>query len=532
MTWKWLIIINEEGENVTLEEQRSKLRELIETGRKLIFESGVRTGRTRDLSGILIPKTEFERWMGQINTFNSRHLKNHPQHSDINTKFFLRKNYFIHCEEMVGILQAVYDDEEFWGKPNEVRPMASEKVVASNPQEDKIMQPVIFISHRSIDADVADMLKDYLVETGISNEYIFCSSLPGNDVRQQISVEVKQKMKNSTVNIAILSMDYYKSAYCLNEAGIIWLQDSTPAITIGLPEIEPEKMYGFLNGDNKLRRLDNSDDIAAIYDIIQKAVTAKQATMAIATAASKKLVSRYTAYLSARKKSAEALKVETSFSIENITTDDEKILLYYIISAKTKKISKSAFSNWLVQNELYGIRVDNAFDLLSSIGSGKLEDEELNLDMGLFRRCTTNTEKLLDELKPIYEHYQKLSSVKFITMWKNGVLQDEDKLFVAYIIQNRTTSFGTRWMEKGQIEDVRQWEMNNSIDGSLASTYTGCLNLFVENDLVYPSSWTSYNNVREYTLCSSLRELLIGKKFEHYDELLDVMERHKDTLPF
>lgn len=517
---------------MTLEEQRSKLRELIETGRKLVFESGVRTGRTRDISGILIPQSEFERWMGQINTFNSRYLKNHPQYSDIHTKFFHRKNYFTHCEEMVGILQAVYDDEEFWKVQNEVHPMGREKVVANKPQEDIIMQPVIFISHRSIDADIASMLKDYLVETGIPNEYIFCSSLPGNDVRQQISVEVKQKMKNSTVNIAVLSTDYYKSAYCLNEAGIIWLQDSTPAITIGLPEIEPEKMYGFLNGDNKLRRLDNSDDIAAIYDIVQKAVKVKQATMAIANAASKKLVSRYISYLSIREKSTEDSKGEASFSIENITTEDEKILLYYIISAKTRKISKNAFSNWLVQNELYGIRVDNAFDLLSSIGSGKLEDEELNLDMGLFRRCTTNTEKLLEELKPIYKHYQKLSSVKFITMWENNVLKDEDKLFVAYIIQSRTSSFGTRWMEKGQIEDIRQWEMNNSIDGSLVSTYTACLNLFVENNLVYPSSWTSYDNVREYTLCPSLRELLIGNRFEHYDELINAMERHKDTLPF
>jgi hypothetical protein len=79
---------------VTLEEQRLKLKELIETGRKLVFESGVRTGRTRDISGILIPQSEFERWMGQINTFNSRYLKNHPQHSDIYTKFFHRKNYF------------------------------------------------------------------------------------------------------------------------------------------------------------------------------------------------------------------------------------------------------------------------------------------------------------------------------------------------------------------------------------------------------------------------------------------------------
>ena len=123
--------------------------------------------------------------------------------------------------------------------------------------------------------------------------------------------------------------------------------------------------------------------------------------MAIATVASKKLVSRYTAHLSKRGKGAEDSKKNVSFSIENITTDDEKILLYYIVSAKTRKITKPTFSNWLIQNELHGIRVDNAFDLLSSIGSSKMEGEELNLDMGLFRRCTINTEKLLEELNPI-----------------------------------------------------------------------------------------------------------------------------------
>ena len=40
-----------------------------------------------------------------------------------------------------------------------------------------IMRESIFISHRSTDKDVADMLKDFLVATGIPNDKIFCSSL-------------------------------------------------------------------------------------------------------------------------------------------------------------------------------------------------------------------------------------------------------------------------------------------------------------------------------------------------------------------
>lgn len=514
---------------MTSKEQYKTLKELINTGKKLIVNS---SSSRKELSGILVQQAEFELWMGQINTFNTRYLKNHPQYRTIDTKFFHRRNYTYCCEEMIGILQSVYNDEEFW-KDSINENIDSEKILRENKRGDtSLMQHIIFISHRSIDAEVTEMVKDYLVETGIPNEYVFCSSLPGNDVKHQISVEVREKMKNSTINIAILSRDYYESAYCLNEAGVIWMQDSVPAITIGLPEVTPEKMYGFLNGDNKLRRLDNSDDIAAIYDIIQKGVGAKQASMAIANAASKKLISRYQTYLSKRNAPCQKETEDTPFSIENITTDDEKILLYYIISKKTRKISKKSFLDWIVQNELFEINIDNAFDLLSSVGRGKIIDNTLELDIELFRKCTSTSQKLIIELEPIYKNNQKLSSLRFLSMWENKNFNDEDLLFIAYIVQNRVTSFGTRWMEQGQLEDVRQWELNNLIDGSLSSTYSACLNLFVENRLVYPNSWTSYGNVREYVLFPSLRSLLLDKDFVYMEELNKVMDRHSEQIPF
>lgn len=109
----------------------------------------------------------------------------------------------------------------------------------------------IFISHRSTDAPIANALFDFFIAAGIQREKIFCSSLPGNDVKEKISVEVKDTLKNSCLNIAILSNEYYKSAYCLNEAGILWFQD-VPAIPIALPEIQPTDMLGFLNDDYKI----------------------------------------------------------------------------------------------------------------------------------------------------------------------------------------------------------------------------------------------------------------------------------------
>ena len=127
----------------------------------------------------------------------------------------------------------------------------------------------IFISHRSTDKKVADVLEAFLTSCGVPFDKIFCSSLPGINVEQAISPEVKDSIKNSILNIVILSNDYYQSPYCQNESGIIWFLD-TPKIVIALPEIVPDIMVGFLNSEYILRRLDNKNDITAICDIVKK----------------------------------------------------------------------------------------------------------------------------------------------------------------------------------------------------------------------------------------------------------------------
>ena len=71
-------------------------------------------------------------------------------------------------------------------------------------QHETRVKNIIFISHRSTDKDIADMLVDFFVGTGIPKEAVFCSSLPGNDINEKIAGEVKAALKNSAVNIAIL----------------------------------------------------------------------------------------------------------------------------------------------------------------------------------------------------------------------------------------------------------------------------------------------------------------------------------------
>ena len=60
----------------------------------------------------------------------------------------------------------------------------TQKAVYSSQK--KKVSPIIFISHRSTDKAIADMLLDFFSGTGIPRETVFCSSLPGNDINEKI----------------------------------------------------------------------------------------------------------------------------------------------------------------------------------------------------------------------------------------------------------------------------------------------------------------------------------------------------------
>ena len=371
---------------MTQADKKKRVLEYIERGKEIGITEHVKT-EPIGISQIKGPR--YETWMSEINVFNERHLKDHPLYSDIHSAFFHHNTNRKCYQNMMGYLQALANDSEYWQEPQQE---AIERPAKPSKEEGKksAMNPIIFISHRTTDAKVADMLKDYLVATGIPNDYIFCSSLPGNDVNSVISREVKEKITNSSVNIAILSKNYYESAYCLNEAGIIWLQDpNTPAIVIGLPEINHTNMFGFLNSDFKLRRLDNANDISAIYDTVRSAVRATPVSFSVATAAGHKLSDRYAEYLKSRvEPTVPEVQLATSTALmENITTDDERVVLYYIMTKRIRRVKKSDICAWMAENEIYNINVENALDLLSSLGAGTYEQEILNLDVGVFREC-------------------------------------------------------------------------------------------------------------------------------------------------
>lgn len=176
----------------------------------------------------------------------------------IDSAIFLRNGTAIRdANSVLGILRFFLINNE------------NEQADQCSPTPQTIVGNKIFISHRSIDKKFAEIIEDFLTSCGVPADKIFCSSLPGNDIEEEISREIKLNLQQSVINIVLLSKDYYESAYCQNEAGIIWFLDAHK-IVIALPEINENCMLGFLNREYKIRRLDNADDVFSITDIIKR----------------------------------------------------------------------------------------------------------------------------------------------------------------------------------------------------------------------------------------------------------------------
>lgn len=388
------------------------------------------------------------------------------------------------------------------------------------------MDKCIFISHSTADSKVAELLSSYLIALGIPSDSIFCSSLPGNDVQFNIPNEIKNKLKNSVLNIAILSENYYESAYCLNESGVFWYVN-TDFILISLPEITHVNMKGFLDKNNKLRNLKNELDVFFIGDTALNTMNISRPNSTILARESEKLIGEYNLFLKNRQKSD-----ENKIDLDDFITDDVKIIIYYLLLNRMRKAKISDVKNWLHDAEVYNVNIDSAVDLIETSNSGNIKNGYIELNSDVFVKLIRNRDYLSKQFSSVIEEYTKLSSEIFLELWNNDKMDDCLKLFVAYIVDERITFFGDRWMKDEQIKSISSWESKNSIINILSENYSSCLSYFIREDFVYPSSWTEYGNVRGYTLNNSLVSLFLENCAQLLDELNRVKEDYYLDLPF
>lgn len=211
----------------------------------------------------------------------------------------------------------------------------------------------------------------------------------------------------------------------------------------------------------------------------------------------------------------------------DIVTDDEKIVLFYILSNETCSISETDVETWLLNEEIQNVNVRNGFRLLADISQGEYEEHQLEFGMKSFRTIMKDKDRLLKLLSIIVETHRSISKEIFDGLWENDIFNDAEKVFSAYLSEKQVNSLGDRWMANQQIRDIADWEKKHLLKPIVSNSYPELLKEFIENRLLYPSGWTSYGNPREFSLHKSLRLYLHSTKFkdDHKQELSEICGR-------
>lgn len=122
--------------------------------------------------------------------------------------------------------------------------------------------PKLFISHSSADIKYVQLLVHLLEDIGLSENEVFCSSVPGYGVqlRADIYDYLREQFNNYELHILfVLSDNYYKSIACLNEMGASWVLRNKHDVIL-LPEFDFKEIKGAINPNQIGIKLDAEPD--------------------------------------------------------------------------------------------------------------------------------------------------------------------------------------------------------------------------------------------------------------------------------
>lgn len=419
--------------------------------------------------------------------------------------------------------------------------MISREVVITNPE--------IFISHRHLDKPFAGLFVDFLLLCGLKSTQIFCSSLPGNDVKACIPGEVRENLKCSRLNIVLLSSEYYSSPYCLNEAGIIWYLD-TPRQIICMPEINENLMEGFLDSDNKIHRLDNKKDVLAIVDNIRELFPELSTSMQRTNENIDKLISNYYAKLKTRilppppAVSNKANKLESRILSSDFILE-ELAALRYLYDEKSDIFNQysESFNLWLSTKKIRLGSINIAEYLLQSgIAGVYTRDEDglrsVQIKAESYRELTKLSEQAL---RFIYDNlYSEVEKTNQLDMYIIAGFTEDEILMIKYAYDSGRVKFLCGWQESLEIDLIKAWEEINSITG-LSRKYGSTLNKLYIRKIVVVSDVTSNGKTKEYRLSVDAQFWISDLSVRSINKMNDVATKYKviaisdesdDGLPF
>jgi len=388
---------------------------------------------------------------------------------------------------------------------------------------------ILFISHRSTDKVFADLFSDFLLRCGVKSDHIFCSSLPGNDIKIDIPAEIKSHLQCSIVNIILLSADYYKSPYCMNEEGIIWYLD-VPKIVIALPEINENLMEGFLNNDNKIRRLDSKQDISAISDILRPLFPDFTSSVAKLNENITKLIEAYKTALHTRILSVPDKNQPKTNSLEDSILEDrfiaeELAALRYMYDTKTDVFKQyaSEFIEWV---ESHGIQITSSICIADYLKDANIATTIWNL-MKLSKKALDFMDESILSLR-IIENSTETTVNNIEPLIENG-FTDNEMLFIKYALDSERVRFMCGWRLDQELRKIKAWEDVSSINRILSNNYEQTLEMLFMRKIIVVSELTISNKEKEYKLTDQSTKSINSLSLRSMRKLDEIVRKYKIT---
>lgn len=184
----------------------------------------------------------------------------------------------------------------------------------------------VFISHSSVNKEIAEQLCVFLTQIGVKQKHIFCSSIIGNGVDngEKLGDAIQKAIGKSSLIVFLLSSDFIRSSYCMEELGIGWYlsqQKEAKCYYLILPDLELAELQGFVNSKiDKFTFIDDSkhDELNLFVENICTALDLK--------APKPSAVAHYeSVFYSAVKYKLDCLIDEKNMRIENEHTTEKTI---------------------------------------------------------------------------------------------------------------------------------------------------------------------------------------------------------------
>ena len=148
--------------------------------------------------------------------------------------------------------------------------------------QNKKTEPIIFISHSSVDKKYGDALRKFIVGLGVKdNQLIYTShELNGIPMDKNIYEYLRENFDNKVFMIILWSNTYLESPACLNEMGAAWVTQSdytniyVPDFEFGNPKyhecaVDTRKMGAVLKNDGhcKTKMIELKNKILKMFNL-------------------------------------------------------------------------------------------------------------------------------------------------------------------------------------------------------------------------------------------------------------------------